>query len=441
MKIVFYSASALIFDGSLTTKSLPSCADGWKSLMKKYAEHTFAVVAQKPGDFLLDAEALEIQKIPVQTLFVDSGKSAEDIAAAVLSLKPDVAVAASAWAHPFDWLPLLDAEIARILQKNGVRTVCNSAETAFSCFDKWQTNVRLRALGVDVARAVFVNHALFVCAGNRREISRNIYRDAVLSQIRALHFPVVIKDTTGLSSYGMEVANDFESAQRFLCGKRNSSDRIVEEYIQGEQFGLEIHGSAETGYRVLPPFRFSVNNYGITSPKQSVKIGPVQSEAYRWGELCELAEKIARAFDFRGISQIDLVFSRGKWFVIEINPRLSGMSRTYAASMGVSLPEFLYAAAFRPLSVPVQPALNIKFPLLSAENLSRIAEKPYVKSISQTENRAARQEREKGFCEAILSASDFSALKAALDDLASSFPELVETAFIETAQTLLRDFL
>ena len=42
MKIVFYSASALIFDGSLTTKSLPSCADGWKSLMKKYSIPTAA---------------------------------------------------------------------------------------------------------------------------------------------------------------------------------------------------------------------------------------------------------------------------------------------------------------------------------------------------------------------------------------------------------------
>ena len=442
MKIVFFSANQNVFDGSLTTVHLPPCAAGWARLKKAEPNHEFAVVAQLPSDFLLDIQEKEATALPVETKIIKQGASAEEIADAVRSLSPDIAVSASAWGAPFDWLSLFDSEVAKILGEYGIKTICISEDTAFSCFDKWQTHLRLSALEIPVARAVFVDHALFFCAGNRREICRNVYRDATLSRIKSLKFPLVIKDTTGLSSYGMEVVQDFEGARRFLEGKRNSSNRIVEEFLTGEQFGLEIHGSAEIGWRILPPFRFSVNNYGITSPKQSVKIGPVLDEKkYKLNELNEMMKKLAKELGFSGIVQVDLVFSQKKWHVIEINPRLSGMSQTYAASLGISLQEMIFFSAIKPNQNALLPSLNIKLPLLSPEKLTAIKAKPYVFHVSQTENRAARQEREKGFCEVILCAKSFLELSKKLDDLASSFPESVEMAFVETARTLFRDFL
>ena len=91
---------------------------------------------------------------------------------------------------------------------------------------------------------------------------------------------------------------------------------MVEELIQGEQFGTEIHG-IEGRYSVLPPIAFSVNKDGITDPLNSVKFGPVTDPAYHF-------EKV----------QEDLVYRNGEWFIIEINPRWSGMTTTTAAMEG-----------------------------------------------------------------------------------------------------------
>ena len=78
----------------------------------------------------------------------------------------------------------------------------------------------------------------------------------------------------------MVVASTYNQVISFLSSKRYNSDRIIEEYIEGLQFGTEIHGT-NGKYIVHNPYLFSVNKYGITSPKQSVKIGPVCDKKYK----------------------------------------------------------------------------------------------------------------------------------------------------------------
>ena len=93
---------------------------------------------------------------------------------------------------------------------------------------------------------------------------------------------------------------------------------MVEELIQGEQFGTEIHG-IEGRYSVLPPIAFSVNKDGITDPLSSVKFGPVTDPAYHFEKVQEELLNMAQ---------------NGEWFIIEINPRWSGMTTTTAAKEG-----------------------------------------------------------------------------------------------------------
>ena len=57
-----------------------------------------------------------------------------------------------------------------------------------------------------------------------------------------MNFPVIVKDTLGAGSIGVEVMNAYEEVESFLNSNRNNSDIMVEELIQGEQFGTEIHG-------------------------------------------------------------------------------------------------------------------------------------------------------------------------------------------------------
>ena len=92
-----------------------------------------------------------------------------------------------------------------------------------------------------------------------------------------MNFPVIVKDTLGAGSIGVEVMNSYEEVESFLNSNRNNSDIMVEELIQGEQFGTEIHG-VEGRYSVLPPMP-SVTKRAF-DPLSSVKFGPVTDPSY-----------------------------------------------------------------------------------------------------------------------------------------------------------------
>ena len=459
MRILFYSTNSSLYDGEkILTKTLPSWAEQWDSLAKKQPEHEFVIASQLPGMFMLDLMGNEIaqksEKIQYHLIQNDSEKK---IAEELADLKPDLAIALSFYVTPYDWLTVKDAMVADFLRQMGIRTICHPVESALICFDKWESHnffekINSDGISVNHAKAVHLHHELFINAGNRPETKSNVYRDAIFHQIKKLRFPVIIKDTTGLSSFGADVVNNFEEALGILRSKKTTSDRIIEEMINGDQFGCEIYGKSDEGdYKILPPFLFSVNQYGITSPKQSVKIGPfleeneALNEKYKLSELRKMLLKMAKALKLDGIAQVDLVFTGEKWFVVEVNPRLSGMSTTYAASAGLPLSEVIFenlinssqsAQSSQRFGFQFKPTANIKFPILPKERLLELKALPYTAFVNQIENRATRQIREQGYCEVIVTSETRDELLENLCDLRERFSDVAEEHFFERALSL-----
>ena len=424
MRIIFYSTNSNIFDEeNFKIKVMPINAATFSNFCKAHPEHEFFCVTQKPGMFL--PEKTDGSHDAVFTLpnvhYLPLKTDTDTFAGTVAALKPDMAIAMTFWIEPYDWLPVSDAIVGEKLKAAGIRTICHSVETALICFDKWRTHNELARLGFKVAAAVFCDHDLYFCAGSNKEVLRNVYKESVLAQIRGLRLPVIIKDTTGLSSYGMTVAHTYGEVAGYLNSKRNNSNRLIEEFISGRQFGLEIYG-LPGDYTVLPPFEFSVNQYGITSPKQSVKYGPCELPA----ELREMMLKLAEGLGLCGAAQVDLILDDdGKWHIIEVNPRLSGMTYTYAAACGLCVFEMMYKACVEKNAL-LQPApfvMSLKLPLMTENEMSEILQLPGVKLLNQTNDLAAKQEREKGFCECIIAADEKSVLQKAVAHFEELFPD------------------
>ncbi|MCR5607426.1 MAG: ATP-grasp domain-containing protein, partial [Treponema sp.] len=420
MKIVLYSTASNLFDGNtFLIKQLPSCASTINDFLEKNRDIEIDIVTQLPGMFLIDLDKniLKEKAFNVNYHILPLESSLDDIATEIENCNPDIAVSASFWTAPYDWLTAKDSLIASMLEKKNIKTICHTMETSLTCFDKWETHNFLIRNGFNVAKAVLVRHDMFFNAASKKEINENIYQECILKQIEELHYPVIIKDTSGLSSYGMEVMETFEKTKKYLLSKRNNSDRIVEEYIKGMQFGAEIYG-INGNYRVVPPFLFSVNKYGITSPKQSIKIGPVVDEKYNISLLISELERMANIFNFRGITQIDLVYKDNLWYIIEINPRISGMTSSYAISLSSSIIELLINSFLKKNDFidykEMHKTMNIKFPLLNETELIRLKSKPFVKYIRQMENLAAKQDRETGYCECIIQGKDWKEIESEL---------------------------
>lgn len=334
MRIVFYSSNSNVFDDKTFIISvMPQNAKNFSDFTASHPEHEFFCITQKPAMFMPEQEA-SLTNVIYLSQAADTNLFSDEI----IKLKPDLAIAMTFWVEPYDWLTVSDSLVAQKLNEKGINTICHSVECGLICFDKWRTHNELKRLGFNVPAAVFCDHDLYFCAGSNKEVLQNVYKQSVLNQITSLKLPLIIKDTTGLSSYGMTVAHTYGEVTGYLNSKRNNSNRIIQEFISGRQFGLEIYG-VPGSYTVLPPFEFTVNQYGITSPKQSAKYGP--------GELSEELKKmmleLAQGLGLCGVTQIDLILDdKGRWHIIEINPRLSGMTFTYAAACGLSVFEMIY---------------------------------------------------------------------------------------------------
>lgn len=447
MKILFYSTNSNYFDcNTFKIFSYPSCKSEFEKLVLDFPQHEFFVVTQFPGMFLIDyfedGKFLKSEKVNYYVLNSKENFDAQSFSKIILNFNPDVAVAFSFWTNPFDWLSLKDSMVAEILQSNGIKTFCNSTKTCSICFDKNFTNQKLNELisnkkirKLKIPKSVYVHHELFFSHRNKNEIKENIYKEFIFSEIQKLNFPVIIKDTCGVSSYGMEVATTYNQVISFLNSKRNNSDRIIQEYIDGFHFGLEIYSSykknsLEKNHFVFSPFIFSVNKYGITSPKQSVKLGPVNNSSFKIEELKNDLKLLANEFDFCGITQVDLIFKNDSWYLLEVNPRLSGMSKLYSVLIEKSLPQIFVNLIENNIDENLKNeeyflqenfsknncAINFKLPILSEKDFEKISKNQNVKYLNQLHNLNSKQEREKGFCQVVLSSSkNFDDLKILFD--------------------------
>lgn len=441
MKVVIYSTNTNFFNPALVhINSLPKCAENLTLLAKKNSSLQIVIATQLPGTFIVDFDSQEnILKAENISYKILSGSTAQELSQEIAGLNPDLAVAATYWVTPFDWLQVQDAVIAELLEEKGIKTISHSTETAMNCFDKWRTHNLLKSLGLKVAPAVYVHHQMFWAERGKHEVNNNAYKELVFSQMSKLKYPVVIKDTLGLSSYGMDVSKTFNQAKAFLLSKKNSGDRLVEEFLDGPQFGTEIHGTPGH-YTVFPPFMFSTNQYGITSPKQSVKLGPVTDPKYKIDQLKEQLTAMAEKLELKGIAQVDLVFHNEEWYIIEINPRLSGMTQTVAASCEKSAAQMLMDAALCKNEIIPQTklVLDIKFPILTEQQQKALFELDSVLYLQQTFNEAANQHREMGFCEVIFGGKNsLSELKQDLEEIKNRFPEIMEPVFYENALKLM----
>ncbi len=436
MKIIFYSTNTNSFDSSaVEITNIPENKALFDDFIKRYPKDTFITVSQRPALFMPERECI----------IADQQAGAEEIAEMIAKEKPDLAIAMTFWVAPFDWLTISDALVAEKLKEKGISTICNPLEAALICFDKNRTREFFEANNFNTPKTLFVDHDMFFCAGSQKEVLRNVYKESVFTQLKKMKLPLVIKDTLGLSSYSLAVVNTYGEAIAYLNSKKNNSNRIIQEFAEGLQVGVEVYGKPGS-YTVLPPFIFSVNKYGITSPKQSVKF----SQGSEWIKTKEFAElkamllSLSELLKFQGVAQIDLVLNQGKWKIIEINPRLSGMTLSYAASSKYTIFDTLYKLHDIQIGEKnYEPVLSIKLPPQEKQVLNKIKaldnsfSEVKIAHITQIYDANAKQEREKGWCEVIISGKNTSQMLGLVEKIQELFnsmkSEIPETQFPDNA--------
>ena len=296
--------------------------------------------------------------------------SAEDTAELIAQQKPDIAVAIASGAVPFDWVPIKTALIAEELQKRGIAAIANNTLVSVAAFDKWRSNIMFRSF-VKAAKGIYIHHELFLAEKKNPGVSVNVYKEYVFYRIKEMNFPVIVKDTLGAGSIGVEVMNSYEEVESFLNSDRNNSDIMVEELLN-----------------------------------------------------------MAQSLKFEGTVQVDLVYRAGEWYIIEINPRWSGMTTTTAAMEGrnplsIFVDSILGTDKNYSIKRNLKYALNFKMKARSQEDLIRLYGNPHVDYIMQLETSVAGMEKI-NYCEVVISTDqEKEDILNILNELEEEFPGLV----------------
>lgn len=335
MKVVVYGtgSSVRLIRYMNNYSAIPTMNEQWKRIRSHFDGYEFTVVATRgAASHLVDYDDKKNEVAPdgVKLIVLPPTADTDTYVETIRKEAPSITIAASFFGGEMDWETLKDALIAEELKKVGIRAVSNSLFAAETFFDKWTTHNVLTEKGFPVAKATHIPAVYQKVAKENPALFSNVYLDLAFHRIRAMEFPVIIKAAGASGSSGIFVAKDFESAKENILSRDDTSDLIVEEMLKGEQFGTEIHGT-KGNYTILPPFKFSLNAEGILDGAHKVKYGPITDEKYRIEELRSMLRRLAEEMGIEGCAQIDLAFDGNKWSIIEVNPRISGMTAATAA--------------------------------------------------------------------------------------------------------------
>ncbi|MCR5175867.1 MAG: ATP-grasp domain-containing protein, partial [Anaerovibrio sp.] len=254
-KVVFYSSNSKRRDKGSNCTVYPNWANQWDQMADRHPELDITLVVQLNGRYFLDIRDGELIRTPkkVHLEILPPEAKIPEFVAAVSGLSPDIVIAMPGPVSGYDWNGIRDATIAEELRRRGLETICYKAETALNCFDKWRTQQVLQANGFRTPDGLYLHYDLFTSQKLSAVSTGNVYQEYILNQVENMDMPVVIKSTTGSSSMGIHVAKDYEDAKAYLLSGKLTEDVLIQEFLSGDEYGMEVHGS-KGNYIISPPF-------------------------------------------------------------------------------------------------------------------------------------------------------------------------------------------
>lgn len=337
MRIVFYTSfSSERMAPGQTTEYLPTAANLWEGVIRDWPEDDITVLCSATE---IDQVPAESEHIHFKPIAIDDTIS--EIADVIEACQPDIAVAVSRSAYPFDWNPIKDSMIAEELERRGIPAVAHTTFLSIGCADKWRSNLMMRVAGLPVLKSVYVDMGMFWTEKTMNGVAVNIYREYILERLKALAYPVIVKGTFGTGAR-MNSYESYEVLKEFLMNSHpDSPDLYIEEKADGEELGVEIYGR-DGRYEIGPFLYLNTEKKGYDYLKQNLKFGPVRDERYGLEEVRKKLLSFASQVQLCGGMEIDLIYQNGTLYFIDLNPRWSGLSKLSCASAGTD-PMRVYA--------------------------------------------------------------------------------------------------
>lgn len=210
----------------------------------------------------------------------------------------------------------------------GVNAVVSDPAVIEICNDKWKTFQFLSS-----------NDLLTPKSFLRLEEAKLAVEEGLLS------YPLIVKPRWGMGSLSVFQADNEEeldifyqkiareiqnSYLRFEAAQEPSACVLIQEKIEGQEYGLDIIDDLDCRYQGTIPKRKGAMRSGETDFAETV-----DNE-----ELKGLGEKISRLLKHRGNLDMDVFEAGGKYYILEMNPRFGG-GYPFSHAAGANFPKAL----------------------------------------------------------------------------------------------------
>lgn len=179
-------------------------------------------------------------------------------------------------------------------EKEGIRLLINSSEILHVCTSKYRTACFLRENGVAAPLTGMAAEATAEEQGVR------------LKDGSRLRYPLILKEDYGRGGHGLQSIHDradWDRAQKSGC--------VCQEYIDGPEYTVGVFSDGVNVRSIV--FRRELGLGGMSVAVECVSVPGIT----------RLADQTARLLHLKGSFNIQLREQDGKYYIFEINPRLS----------------------------------------------------------------------------------------------------------------------
>jgi carbamoylphosphate synthase large subunit len=181
----------------------------------------------------------------------------------------------------------------------------------------------------------------------------------------SINYPFIIKKPNSLSGKGTKLIKSYNDI-KYL----NFSELIVQEFLYGEEIGVEIYSTSK-GSIIFPIISMDKLNYHV-NPQTKLRIGPYNLEKQYSEYIYSIIKKVETLLKPVGNWQMDLAIANGKVYVLEINPRLGGLSHLSYSITGVNPHELdILQNSFNSIKQPPISNYSVEIPI-SEKNALRL---------------------------------------------------------------------
>ncbi|CAM5474014.1 ATP-grasp domain-containing protein [Streptomyces avidinii] len=235
---------------------------------------------------------------------------------------------------------LRDAAAKALLDAAGIPTVMTPLAATMLLVDKWETKQLCKQAGLLVREGCRVDSDLL--AGRGLPVPG--YRDALRVQADRIGYPLMSKPVWDSTSMGIRTLRSPADLDAFLApGPESASvsvpavvSTVVEQVVEGDLCSVDIVGLPGS-YQVLPLCWTRTRRSGAgVHLRRSALVRPTPEADAAFAEVARTLVDFCATMGVHGSVNVDMIYTGGRFVILEINPRIGGATTLSCAASGTN---------------------------------------------------------------------------------------------------------